>query len=750
MKKISAIILAAVALASCKGGDAADLVPVSELRAPAYPLVTIDPYTSAWSAADHLYDAPVTHWTGQEFPLDGFITVDGTEYRFMGAGKTFRSIAQSSVSGDWESEDMHIERVFALEEIPQGKVFVRFANRRPAQFRLNGELIVDARRTRSSGETLALTDEQKALLKVGGNVLSAESNNTRKERILDVELFVEEAAEGLCAEQTSVNVQATSTYYSFVCGPVQLDLRFTAPFLPGNLELVSRPVNYVSYEVKSLDKAGHEVELSIAADAKGWCVNTPDQEVMAQVVDIPGFAAVRGGSVEQNILGRAGDDVRIDWGYLYLAGSESAEAVACGSELQLCEKLGKVKTSEGHWLIAYDDICSVQYFEQNLRPYWNRGGESSIQQQLALAEADYASLMKECSAFDREMFAEASEKGGRKYAELCALAYRQAISAHKLVELPSGELAFFSKENNSNGSIGTVDVTYPSVPVFLKYNPELCAALLNFIFDYSESGRWTKPFPAHDLGTYPLANGQTYPKDMPVEEGGNMLILTAAVCHSMNDWAYAQKHWETLSVWEEYLEQFGLDPDDQLCTDDFAGPMAHNANLSVKAILGIASYAQMASELGYADVAEVKMALARELALQWKDMAFCGDHYCLAFGKPETWSQKYNLVWDKLLGLNIFPEDIIRTELDYYPAVFGEYGLPLDNRSTYTKSDWIIWTASLSSDKAEFETYIDPLWHFYNTTQERVPMSDWFYTDIPNYCSFIARSVVGGYFIQML
>lgn len=229
-----------------------------------------------------------------------------------------------------------------------------------------------------------------------------------------------------------------------------------------------------------------------------------------------------------------------------------------------------------------------------------------------------------------------------------------------------------------------------------------------------------------------------------------MLILAAAVCHSMNDWAYAQKHWETLTVWEEYLEQFGLDPDDQLCTDDFAGPMAHNANLSVKAILGIASYAQMASKIGYANVAEAKMALARELALQWKEMAFCGDHYCLAFGSPETWSQKYNLVWDRLLGLNIFSEDIIRTELDYYPTVVGEYGLPLDNRSTYTKSDWIIWTASLSSDKAEFETYIEPLWHFYNTTQERVPMSDWFYTDIPNYCSFIARSVVGGYFIQLL
>lgn len=746
MKKIPTLIIAALVLASCQRAAA----PVNELRAPAYPLVTIDPYTSAWSAADHLYDASVTHWTGKDFPMDGFITVDGVQYRFMGTGKTYKSIAESTVSGDWEAEDMNVERRFTLDEIPPCKVFVRFANRRPAQFYLNGSLILDARRKRPSGEILDLTDEQKALLVVGENVLSATSNNTRKERILDVELLTAVPAEGLCAQQSSVNVQATQTHYSFVCGPVQLDLCFTAPFLPNNLDLVSRPVNYISYAVKALDGAKHEVEIRLAADAKGWCVNTPDQEVMTEVVEIDGFKAVRGGSLEQNILGRKGDDVRIDWGYLYLAGAQSSEATAQGSQLQLCDKLGKIKSADGHWLIAYDDIYSIQYFGQNLRPYWNRNEDSSIEAQLALAEEEYHSLMQACTAFDSEMFAEATEKGGKQYAELCALAYRQAISAHKLVQLPNGDLAFFSKENNSNGSIGTVDVTYPSVPVFMKYNPDLMEGLLTFIFDYSQSSLWTKPFPAHDLGTYPLANGQTYPNDMPVEEGGNMLILSAALCDVRSDWAFAKKHWETLTVWEEYLEQFGLDPDDQLCTDDFAGPMAHNANLSVKAILGIASFAQMASKLGYEDVAEAKMTLARELATQWKEMDLAGDHYCLAFGAADTWSQKYNLVWDKLLGLNVFPEDIVRTELDYYPSVVGEYGLPLDNRSTYTKSDWIIWTASMTEDKVEFESYIAPLWHFYNTTPERVPMSDWFYTDIPNHCEFIARSVVGGYFMQLL
>lgn len=746
MNRIKTLIFAALAMASCQNA----VTPVNELRAPAYPLVTIDPYISAWSASDLLNGKVVTHWTGKAFPLDGFITVDGQEYRFMGSNNSYQPIAESTLSGDWEAEDMYMERRFTLDSIPEGKLFVRYANRMPAVFYLNGKEFVNERRKRSSGAMKEATKEQRALLVAGENVLTASSNNNRPQRILDIELLTEIPGPGTLAEQTLANVQATQTHYSFVCGPVQLDLCFTAPFLPNSLELASRPVNYITYKVKSLDGSRHDVKLSIMADASGWCVNTPDQDVMTEVAEVPGMNVVRGGSVEQNILGRAGDDVRIDWGYFYLAGGMATEAAAEGSLMKLTDDLGNVTGSEGHWLVAYDDIYSVQYFGQNLRPYWNRNGDSSIEEQLALAEREYSDLMKKCASFDSEMYAEAMEKGGKQYAELCALAYRQAYSAHKLVQLPGGDIAFFSKENNSNGSIGTVDITYPSAPVFLKYNPELCAGMLNHILDYSESGRWTKPFPAHDVGTYPLANGQTYPKDMPVEEGGNMLILADAVCHSMNDWAYASKHWDMLTVWEEYLEQFGLDPDDQLCTDDFAGPMAHNANLSVKAILGIASYAQMAARLGHADVADAKMALARSLASQWREMAAAGDHYSLAFGATDTWSQKYNLVWDRILGLDIFPDDIVRTELDYYSTVMGEYGLPLDNRSTYTKSDWIMWTASLSDSKAEFESFIEPMWRFYNTTPDRVPMSDWYFTDLPNYCEFIARSVVGGYFIQML
>jgi hypothetical protein len=420
------------------------------------------------------------------------------------------------------------------------------------------------------------------------------------------------------------------------------------------------------------------------------------------------------------------------------------------SNLALMKAFGKIKQTSGKIMVGYDDIYSIQYFGKNLRPYWNSSDNQTIVSQFQKANTEYNVLIKKCNTFDRELMAKATQSGGRKYAELCALAYRQAITAHKLVKAPNGDLLFLSKENFSNGSIGTVDVTYPSAPLFLYYNPELAEGLLNAIFYFSESGKWTKPYPSHDVGTYPLANGQTYGGDMPVEESGNMLILTAAIAVTEGNANYAAKHWDVLTTWAKYLIDKGLDPDNQLCTDDFAGHFAHNTNLSVKAILGIASYGRLAEMLGKKDMAKQYTTKAREMAKEWINMANDGDHFRLVFDKKNTWSQKYNLVWDKLLHLNIFPQEVYDKETAYYLTKQNKYGLPLDNRETYTKTDWIMWTATLSKDKATFEKFIDPIYLFMNETPDRMPLSDWIYTDKPESRGFRARSVVGGFYIKML
>jgi hypothetical protein len=416
------------------------------------------------------------------------------------------------------------------------------------------------------------------------------------------------------------------------------------------------------------------------------------------------------------------------------------------------ENLGTVTSnpSMGYLLIGYDDLESIHYFGDNLKALWKKEGNVTMADALNTATAEYDNIITRCQNFDKQMWKEAMESGGKKYADLCVLAYRQSIAAHKLVQDKSGNLLFFSKENNSNGSIGTVDVTYPSSPLYLKYNPDLLKGMLNPIFYYTESGKWTKPFAAHDVGTYPIANGQTYGGDMPVEESGNMLIMTAAIAHFEGNANYAEKHWESLTTWANYLLENGLDPEEQLCTDDFAGHLAHNVNLSAKAITGIAAYGYLADMLGKSEIAEKYLGKAKNMARQWAEMADDGDHYRLTFDKQGTWSQKYNLVWDKLLGWNVFPKEIAQKEIDYYLIKQNKYGLPLDNRRTYTKSDWIVWTATLADDLDTFQKFIDPLHKFVNETPDRVPMSDWYDTESAERMNFKARSVVGGYFIRML
>ena len=550
-----------------------------------------------------------------------------------------------------------------------------------------------------------------------------------------------------------------------------------------DLDLLSTPVNYISYRVRSLDKKQHDVQMYVETTPQ-LAINELTQPTRSKVIRRNGINYVQAGTIDQPILARKGDGICIDWGYAYLAGNIGANtAVSLGnyygmknefatkgsllptqaecvtrradqmSAMAYTDDLGKVGTDgkSGFLMLGYDDIYAIEYFYQPRMAYWKHDGKVSIFDAFERAKANYASVMERCRAYDEMILNDAEKAGGKEYSELCALAYRQVIAAHKLFKDADGNLLFFSKENNSNGCINTVDLTYPSAPLFLAYNPELQKGMMTSIFEYSASGRWNKPFPAHDLGTYPIANGQVYGGDMPIEEGGNMVVLAAAIAKVEGNADYAKKYWDLLTIWTDYLAEYGQDPENQLCTDDFAGHWAHNANLSVKAIMGVAAYSEMARMLGMDDVADRYAAKAKAMATKWEQMAREGDHYRLAFDRENTWSQKYNMVWDKMWNLNLFPNNVIEKEISYYQTKLqNPYGLPLDSRKEYTKSDWIMWTAAMSSDKATFEKFISPVYKYANETVSRVPLSDWHHTDSGKFVGFKARSVIGGYWMKVL
>jgi hypothetical protein len=658
-------------------------------RPPSVPLAANDPFFSLWSMSDALNDTPVKHWSESVQPITGLARIDGHSYRWMGASiRNFRLPA------------------------------------------------IDA------------------------------------------------------MQQLSVEVTPLHSKYRFAAAGIELQATFFTPLFPQDLDVMSRPVTYLTWTAVSVDGKPHQVDLLLDVDPVIG-VNDSSEQVIWSRSHTKGLTVLTTGSRDQAYLNRSGDRVRIDWGYFHLAVPDSANSATemsadamtqfqetgnlsdsddlsmprpanstagPGAHLAVLIPFGRVGSAaiQKHVLLAYTQTFAIEYLSRRLREYWQRNGMTEAQL-LSTSEKEYVQLETKGQKFDADLIADMRTVGGDDYAYLTSLLFRQTIAAHKLVADTDGTPMLFSKENDSNGCIDTVDVTYPSSPFFLLFNPELLQAQLEPLMRYAALPRWRFPFAPHDLGTYPLANGQVYgggeineENQMPVEESGNLLLMVAALGKAEHDWTFAKRFMPELTKWAAYLEEKGLDPENQLSTDDFAGHLAHNANLSIKAIEALGAFAQIARGVGDDKLATHYESLTKKMPAEWERMARDGDHYKLAFDQPGTWSQKYNLVWDDLLDLHLFPKSIVQTESAFYAKHMERYGLPLDNRKTITKLDWEVWTAALTSDSAQFQDMIHRLVFWADNTPSRVPTTDYYDTVSGKQMGFQARSVVGGVFIKAL
>lgn len=631
-----------------------------KLRPPAIPLITVDPYFSIWDEGDTLYERTTIHWTGKPNTIDGFITVDGELFRFM---------------GHKYSRDMIIE-------------------------------------------------------------------------------------------QKSFDMNALVTSYTFANEKIELNLKFYTPlFIDDNYRL-SRPVSYLKINYKSVDGNAHNVSIQLCASEELCLDKAGEHELDAEIVSIAdGVCAYKIGSKTQKYLNRFGDDLRIDWGYFYLCAPKGSKYDFFVDDDDLTFVSAEFDLEDGKdydVLFAYDDIYSIEYFKKHLKAYWHTKG-LTIEEAIAEALNESDEMLAKCNEFSAKLYEDGKRVGGEKYAELLELAYRQVIAAHKLVvDDESGELLFISKECYSNGCAATVDITYPSAPLFLLKNRELLKGMLRPIFKYTVSDEWVFDFAPHDIGTYPILNGQRYgcesktleeyrSKQMPIEESGNIVILMANIALLDGNMDFAAPYMPILNQWVKYLVEYGEDPENQLCTDDFAGHLAHNCNLSLKAIMGIRGYAFLLEMSGDTENAKKYTDIAKKMAESWAKRAYNGDgSFRLAFDKPDTFSIKYNIVWDKIWGTKLFPDYLITSEFFSYKKHMNYYGIPLDSRKAYTKSDWILWTATLAPTRADFEDFIAPLWDAYNISTSRVPMTDWYDTNTATVVGFRHRAVQGGLFIKLL
>lgn len=661
-------------------------------RLPALPLIVNDPFFSIWCAADRLTDVNTSHWCGEEKPLSGLAEIDGKVWRFLG-----------------------------LSDAP-------------------------------------------------------------------------------AMETESVSVTPTATASVLTAAGVRVKITFTTPLLLDQPEVLSMPVTYVDVTAESADGKEHDVRLSFfMSDRLCWHKRTQPEtdeqkERYERSFDPAHPCTVRPamlhdsyhtanlniaymGRQHQGFVGEAGDRITIDWGYAYLAGEGTVTAAEEGLTGEACGKVTAEAALSLNLYAAYDDVASIDYFGRLTPAYYARNGKTIIDA-ISCFHTRRASLFAACAALDEQLTSDALARGGEDYRLIVAAAYRHTIAAHKLIADENGDMIFLSKENDSNGCIGTVDVSYPSIPLFLLYNPEFVRGMCRPILKFASMPVWTYDFAPHDVGRYPHAIGQVYGLDhkfsrsahgsvcppvylypasanvfslrsqMPVEECGNMLLMLAAASRVDGNYALERAYMPILEKWVRYLIEFGEDPGEQLCTDDFAGHLARNINLSAKALCGVAAYALICRGLGDEKNYETYMAKAREMAASWLERASAGDYTYLTFDK-QGWSMKYNMVWDKLLGLNLLDPSFYEKETDSYVARQNEFGLPLDSRADYTKSDWILWTASMAKPET-FRALVHPVAECLRRTDTRVPFSDWYFTSTGKYRSFIARSVQGGLYMPLL
>lgn len=589
-------------------------------------------------------------------------------------------------------------------------------------------------------------------------------------------------------EQAGLHITPTSSSYLFRGGNIRLRITFLTPLLLTEPELISRPCSYIAYDISSEDGEEHQVCMELSMD-EGHCYDGIKQKGMIGGVHrMKGYATAWMGQEKQAPLSHSGDDITIDWGYLYLAASDQE-----GVELKFEKKEGRYRVmgkisllaaaevKSGCLVAAYDDVASIMYFGDIRKGYWAKEGKH-IPEAIGEALSQKEELFERCKRFDEELTERTERVGGEEYARICALAYRQTVAAHKLIEDKEGNLVFLSKECLSNGCIGTVDISYPSMPLYLLYNAELVKGMLRPVLAFSRMPVWQYDFAPHDVGRYPYVTGQVYgvkeeygfrephkgkvfpmyyiypegsdiyrlEQQMPVEESGNMLIMAAALSKTEGNTDFVKDAMPLFKKWTDYLMEYGEDPGNQLCTDDFAGHLAHNANLAVKAIMGIWSYGFLLEMNGEKEKAAFYKKKAAQLAKEWEKKADAGEYTVLAFGNKESWSLKYNLIWDILFESRLFSAELFEKELEWYLKKQNRYGVPLSSRETYTKSDWILWVASFAETKEKMRKLIAPLITYLEETPSRVPFSDWYDSCSAKEMSFQNRTVQGGLFMPLL
>ena len=673
------------------------------LRPPATPLIVRGPYVNTWLPADNAAGTWPTFWQGTIKAITGIARIDNTPYIFLGAPGGIGTV------GTMNQTNLQVTATQSIYTFQAG------------------------------GITLTLTF-----------LSPVEATDLRRQSIPLSSIFAQ-------AQSNDGNTHTVSLYFDISAEWSHSDTS----------QLVNWSRNQVAHNGGSLTSMTFSLVsptiLSENSDYATWgnpvwataTVNGLTTQIGQDIVVRAN--AAHNGALDNSIDGNAPRAINNNWpvlGFNFALGGVGSQAT---TPIQLV--LGHVRTP------------AVSYLGQQLQSLWQTYWSSS-DQMLAFFYDDAQGALQRANNLDNQIYNDANNIGGSNYAAICVLATRQALGAMELVNSPSNTPWLVLKEVSTGGAFSTVDVVYPAFPILLYLNPDLLVPFLDPILTYCESGHWPQTFCVHDLGGYPNAGGHNDGggENMPVEESANMLIMAAAYTRFGNQGqvgGFAQQHYRILHQWADYLNApnggnpsrpNALDPLYQNQTDDFTGLIAHSTNLALKGIIGIGAMSLIAQAAGNTADASFYQGVAVNLISQWTHLGQDASqpHLDIAYSESDTaantgqgtYSLKYNSYPDKVLGLNLIPRGVEQEEVAWYKTKENAFGVPLDSRNTWIKTDWAVWASAGIGDLNFQQYFFNAIYHYVNTTPDRHPFTDLFDTISGRQSSggFIARPVIGGLF----
>lgn len=574
---------------------------------------------------------------------------------------------------------------------------------------------------------------------------------------------------------TAATYTSTHSTFTVTAGRRQFQLDFFSPVSPKNYLRQSLPFSYLTVTLV----AGHPSSVQIYSDIDStwtgqtgngaWTYSTSGSTGVYQI------STVNAATYSENSNGQA------LWGsavYATRPSASSSHSTQSGPINTVRESFinnGTLTGEQGDWsstgavgfahdlgttehqsavtfAIGHVREQSINYFGEAQTGYYRATYPDTV---VAVSHFldDYAAANDESYIMDSLVQSTGTSTYGSEYSDILALSVRQVYGGMEVTipdtSLDTSQTRAFIKEISSDGNINTVDVIYATFPILYMLSPDYIKLLIGPVFEYMGTSAYTKDYAVHEIGKhYPNATGHPATgEEMPIEESGNVILLTYAYQKATGQTDLANTYAAQLAQYANYLYENGLYPAAQLSLNDALGPLANQTNLAVKAAVGLATYGALTGQMNYTTAGHD---FADKIWTERLGTDANGTHFLIEYN-IEPWFLVYNHYADILFGLNVFPAETYNATADFYPSVRSAAGVPLDGSIGWGQTNWQSFVAATVTGTTR-DLFIQDLHTYMANGLNSAPFCDRYWVQATNgysagqEFSFRARPTLGSHF----